>query len=65
MSGARWLKALCLALLVVIVVDVGFLVRGDALSRETCFTLAAMTAVAGLVPLIFAVYFVRATRRTL
>ncbi|MBI4400697.1 MAG: hypothetical protein HY581_03595 [Nitrospirae bacterium] len=65
MSSGSWLKALCLALLVVIVTDIGFIVRADSLSREACFTLAAMTAVAGLVPVVFAVYLIRPARRTL
>lgn len=58
MSAGNWLKALCLALLVVIMIDIGFLVRMDSLSREACFTLAAMTAVVGLVPVVFAVYLI-------
>lgn len=59
MTAARLLKALCLALLVVIVVDIGILVQADSLSAETCFTLAVMTAVAGLVPVVFAWYLYR------
>ncbi len=62
MSSGNWIKALCLALLVVIVIDIGFVVRVDTLSRETCFMLAAMTAVAGLAPVVFAAYLIRATR---
>ena len=58
MSAGNWLKALCLALFVVMMIDIGFIVRGDSLSREACFTLAAMTAVAGLVPVVFAVYLI-------
>lgn len=34
MSTGNWLKALCLALIVVIVIDIGFIVRADALSSE-------------------------------
>ncbi|MGH7205221.1 MAG: hypothetical protein ACREI2_03305 [Nitrospiraceae bacterium] len=65
MSSGSWLKALCLALLVVIAVDIGFIVRADSLSKKVCFALAAMTAVAGLVPVVFAVYLIRPARRTL
>lgn len=61
MTAARLLKALCLAFLVVIVVDIGFLVQADSLSAETCFKLAAMTAVAGLAPVGFGIYLMRAT----
>ncbi|WP_447974226.1 hypothetical protein [Nitrospira sp. Kam-Ns4a] len=59
MSTGSWLKALCLAILVVILIDLGFLVRVNSLSRETCLALAAMTAIAGLVPVVFAVYLIR------
>lgn len=62
MSSGNWIKALCLALLAVIVIDIGFIVRADSLSKEACFTLAGMTAVAGLVPVVFAAYLIRATR---
>lgn len=62
MSSGHWIKALCLALFVVIVIDIGFVVRADSLSGEACFTLAGMTAVAGLAPVGFAIYLMRATR---
>lgn len=62
MSMGSWLKALCLALLVVIVIDTGFIIRMDSLSRDASFMLAAMTAVAGLAPIVFAIYLMRATR---
>ncbi len=65
MSKGSWLKALCLAILVVVVIDIGFLVQADSLSREACFTLAARTAVAGLAPVVFAVCLFRPRRRTL
>ncbi len=58
-SDSRRLKALCLALLAVIVIDTGFLVQADFLPREACFTLAAMTAVAGLAPVVFALSLFR------
>ena len=61
-TAVSWLKALCLAILVVIVIDIGFIVRADSLSAEMCFKLAGMTAVAGLVPVGFAIYLMRATR---
>lgn len=64
MSGWNWLKALCLSLLVVMVMDIGIILRADSLSREVCFTMAGMTAVVGLVPVVFAVYLMRATRNT-
>jgi hypothetical protein len=63
MGAGRWLKALCLALLVVIVIDIGFIVRTDSLPSEACFTLAGVTAVAGVVPVVFAAYFVRVRSR--
>lgn len=63
MSAGNWLKALCLALLAVIVIDIGFIVRADALSRETHFTLAVMTAIAGLVPVVFSVYLMMRAAR--
>lgn len=62
MSAGNWLKALCLALLVVIVIDIGFIVRAASLSKEASFTLAVMTAVAGLAPVGFAICLMRATR---
>lgn len=62
MNGGSWLKALCVALLAVIVSDIGFLVRVDSLSREGCCTLAAVTAAAGLTPGVIATYFIRAAR---
>lgn len=62
MSRWYWVKALCLSLLVVIVMDIGFLVRVDSISKDACFYLAAMTAVGGLVPIGFATYLIRATR---
>lgn len=62
MSAGNWLKSLCLALLVVVVVDVGFLVRADSLSPETYYILAGMTAVVGLAPVGFVIYLMRATR---
>jgi hypothetical protein len=63
MRAGNCLKALCLALLVVLMIDIGFLVRMDSLSREACFILAAMTAVVGMVPVVFAVYLVRERSR--
>lgn len=64
MSAGSWLKALCVALLVVIVMDIGFVLRADSFFKEECLTLAGMTAVVGLVPVVFAVYLMRATRNT-
>ncbi len=59
MSAGRGLKALCLALLVVIFIEIGFIVRTDFLPSEAYLTLAGVTAVAGVVPVVFAAYFVR------
>ncbi len=61
MTATSWLKALCLALLVVIVIDIGFIVRADSLSAEMWFKLAAMTAAAGLVPIGFVIYLMCGT----